>query len=89
MKKNKKYLKDMYCYNVLILDEDKDEPTFTNEAGKFFLLENIDNKYFVFKAVLNNGEKAFALTDGNRWIKENTSFESICTIALAYAKANI
>lgn len=29
----------MKCHNIFTLDENRDEPTFTNDKGKFFLLD--------------------------------------------------
>lgn len=80
-----KYLNNARIYNIFLLDENKDEPTFTNEKGKFFLVDKLKNPerrktIFVFKAVLFDGEKKFLLSDGKEWLREFERYEeAVCS----------
>lgn len=56
-------LSECPCHNIFTIDEDKDEPTFINEVGKFFLLDKLrkpkqKKTFFIFKAFLNDGKKS-------------------------------
>lgn len=82
-------LSECPCHNIFTIDEDKDEPTFINEVGKFFLLDKLrkpkqKKTFFIFKAFLNDGKKAFLLSDGEGWLEESMSYEEIATIAQLY-----
>ena len=75
-------LSEQPCHNVFMLDEDKDEPTFVNEVGKFFLLEKVKGKrrkqtFYIFKAILNDGTRKFMMSDGEGWIMDGDNYESL------------
>lgn len=64
----------MKCHNIFTLDENRDEPTFTNDKGKFF----------IYKAFLNDGTKKFLLTDGKEWLDDKDSYEEIALTGQLY-----
>lgn len=79
----------MKCHNIFTLDENRDEPTFTNDKGKFFLLDILKKergrkKLFIYKAFLNDGTKKFLLTDGKEWLDDKDSYEEIALIGQLY-----
>lgn len=50
----------MKCHNIFTLDENRDEPTFTNDKGKFFLLEKRQKEILYIQGVFERrNEKVF------------------------------
>lgn len=57
-------------------DYEKEEPTFTNDKGKFWLVDRQD-PYWIFRCHLNNGDKSYVLAYKGEFIADNASLEGI------------
>lgn len=75
-------------YDLFMLDEEVDKPSFTTDKGKFWLVRT-KGSYSIYKFTGYDGHKAFVAIQKGKVAFDSPSYEDACVKAEVFGAFNI